>query len=189
MGAFRQPQTCQSWLPLYHSSGLSRVFSNRLLAPETSERFWKSFCDWRSKDCRMQTGMTLSTKWIWKLNLFLLSVLLFTPLNTFPFLFPRSPPPFFYSPSFALSFLVPDYKGLPASNAWAAAWPCCLHKFHPVSVSHPRGHRLLHLQGLINGLHGESDAGPAGLSRRCLHHGASFPHQHRDVPGHESQVC
>lgn len=136
--------------------------------------------------------MPLSTKWKLKFNPFLFSVLLLSPLNIFHLLFPRFPSPCLLFSSFIrpffFSLLIPDYKGLPASNAGAAARPCSMHKFHTVPVSHPWGHRLLHLQGLITGLHGESDAGPAGLSRRRLHHRASFPHQYRDVPGHESQV-
>lgn len=136
----------------------------------------------------MQTEMPLSTKWKLKFNRFLFCSFFSTEyispsVSTLPFT------PCLYSPSCSLFYLlIPDYKGLPASNAGAAARPCSMHKFHTVPVSHPWGHRLLHLQGLITGLHGESDAGPAGLSWRWLHHRASFPHQYRDVPGHESQV-
>lgn len=93
--------------------------------------------------------------------------------------------------SFIYPLFVPcaDNKGLPPSYAWAAARPCCLHKFHPVPVSHPWGYRLLHFQVVITGLHGEPDIGSLGLSGCWLHHRSSFPHQYRDVPGHESQVC
>lgn len=82
----------------------------------------------------------------------------------------------------------PDNEGLPAQDAGAAAWPRGMHQLHPVPVAHPRGGGLLHLKGLLTGLHGEPDAGPAGLPRCGLHHRAALPHQHRDVPGHESQV-
>lgn len=134
--------------------------------------------------CHMQAEMQLSTKWKSRgdtVGLFVLSILLFARLF---------PPCTYCGPSFALlSLLISDHKGLPASDAGAAARPRRVHKLHPVPVAHPWGHRLLHLQGLVAGLHGESDAGPAGLSWRWLHHCASLPHQHRDVPGHESQVC
>lgn len=93
---------------------------------------------------------------------------------------PRFPP--------TSSVVGPDYEGLSPAHAGAAARPRGLHQLHPVAVAHPRRHRLLHLQGLVAGLHGELDAGPAGLSWRWLHHRAPIPHQHRDVPGHESQV-
>lgn len=121
------------------------------------------------------------------MGLFLLSILLFTLLNIFHLLFPHFLPPCLYSHAFFF-FLIPDHKGLSASNAGAAAWSCSMHKLHPVPVCHTWGHRLLYLQGCIAGLHGESDAGSAGLSWRWLHHCTSFPHQYRDVPGLESQV-
>lgn len=180
---------------------LSGVFPNRLSAPETSEGFWNSwhfYFEWRSKDdvicrqkCNYQRNGNGNLICGYTAGLFLLSALLFTLLNIFHLLFPRFLPPCLYSLLHCLFFfsvLIPDYKGLPASDAGAAARPCSMYKLHPVPVSHPWGHRLLHLQGFIAGLYGESDAGPAGLSRRWLHHRASLPHQYRDVPGNESQV-
>lgn len=143
----------------------------------------------RSKDWyKQKRHYQLNGNWNWICFSSLISFLLhwiYSTLHfhTFLYLVPishlRSP---FYS------FFHPDYKGLSSPNAGAAARPCSVYKFHPVPVSHPRGHRLLHLQGLVAGLHGESDAGPAGLSWCWLHHRAPFPHQYRDVPGHESQV-
>lgn len=125
----------------------------------------------------------------YSVGLFLLSFLLSTLLNLFHLIFAQISPPCLYSPpSLTLLFLSSDYKSLPASNAGAAARPCSVHKLHPVPVSHSWGHRLLHFQSFVSGLHGEPDTGPAGLSWCWLHHSASLPHQYRDVPGHESQV-
>lgn len=141
---------------------------------------------------RMQTEMQLSTKWKWKYNLWLHcgpASLVCSSFYSAEYISPSiSTLPSTLSSLSLSSLLILDYKGLPASDAGAAARPCSVHKLHPVPVSHPWGHRLLHLQGLIAGLHGEPDAGPAGLSRCWLHHRASLSHQYRDVPGHESQV-
>lgn len=90
-----------------HYSRLSRVFPNRLLAPETSEGFWNSrhfYFDERSKDCHTQTEMPLSTKWKLKFNPFLFSVLLLSPLNIFHLLFPRFPSPCLLFSSFICPF-------------------------------------------------------------------------------------
>lgn len=146
--------------------------------------FFSLFC-LRSKDWHKQKRhYRLNGNWNWICFSSLISFLIFHPLfSHFPLPRPYFPP---LSPFY--SFFSPDYKGFSSPNAGAAARPCSVYKFHPVPVSHPRGHRLLHLQGLVAGLHGESDAGPAGLSWCWLHHRASFPHQYRDVPGHESQV-
>lgn len=169
---------------------LNGAFKSALIAPETSERIWNVSIlgDLRSKECHLQTEMPLSTKRKLKFNLFLLCVALHTPLNIYSTVSILSFSYFSPSSFVHFSFLIPDYKGVPSSNARAAARPCRMHKFHPVSISHPWCHRLLHLQGLITGLHGESHAGSPGLSWRRLHHCASFPHQYWDVPGHESQV-
>lgn len=107
--------------------------------------------------------------------------------NTFQCIF--SPlPTFTFVPFLSLNFLVLDNKGFPASNVGTAARPCSVHQLHPVPVPNPRGYRLLHLESLITGLHAEPDTRPTGLSGCQLHHGPSFPHQYRDVPGYESQV-
>lgn len=90
-----------------HYSRLSRVFPNRLPAPETSEGFWNSrhfYFDERSKDCHTQTEMPLSTKWKLKFNPFLFSVLLLSPLNIFHLLFPRFPSPCLLFSSFIRPF-------------------------------------------------------------------------------------
>lgn len=142
----------------------------------------------------MQTEMQLSTKWKCNLCSHSVPVSLVYSFYSTEYISPISMLSstlslFSYSFSFFFfSLLIPDYKGLPASDVGAAARPCSVHKLHPVPVSHPWDHRLLHLQGLITGLYGESDARAAGLSRCWLHHCASLPHQYRDVPGHESQV-
>lgn len=87
---------------------------------------------------------------------------------------PRSPPS--------------DHQGLLAAYAGAAEWPHRVPQFRACAVGHPRRHRLLHIESVGLRLHGEPDLGAAGLSRRQRHHCAAFSHQHRDVPGHASQV-
>lgn len=94
----------------------------------------------------------------------------------------------FFVSSHLFTIRLSDHKGLSASDAGASARSRRVHQLHPVPVAHSRRHRLLHLQGVIFGLHGEFDAGSAGLPRRWLHHSSSLPYQHRNVPGHESQV-
>lgn len=86
------------------------------------------------------------------------------------------------------SFYLPDYKSISASYAGAADGPRRLRQLHPVPLTHTRHHRLLHVQGLVPGLHGEPDSRPVGLPRGGVYHRAPLPHQHRDVPGHESAV-
>ena len=183
---------------------LSRVFPILLSAPETSEGIWNLWHffffilngDQKAVICRQKCNYQLNGNRNFicgsTAGLFLLSVLLFSLrwiYFTF-YLYASFHPELILRLHLTLFFLPSptDYKSLLASDAGAAARTCSVHKLHPFPVSHPRSHRLLHLQGLVAGLHGEPDAGPAGLSRRRLHHRASLPHQHRDVPGHESQV-
>lgn len=86
------------------------------------------------------------------------------------------------------SFHLPDNKSLPAAYARAADGSHRLRQLHPVPLTYTWHNRLLYLQSLVSGLHGEPDPRPIGLPRCGMYHRASLSHQHRDVPGHESEV-
>lgn len=85
-------------------------------------------------------------------------------------------------------YLPSDHQGLLTTHARTPEWPYRVPQFRARTVGHPRCHRLLHVKSIGLRLHGEPDLGAVGLSGCQRHHRSALSHQHRDVPGHESEV-